>query len=73
MEKITDRDRVGVGSGKAPVQPALYKTLNTIFSDTNANIEVASKASDIYIDSASESDDSFFKTVKVLSFVESNT
>ena len=46
-KKITDR--VLVGSCKAPVQePAWYKGLNPIFSDTNANIEVATKASDIY-------------------------
>ena len=46
-------DRVRVKSGKAPIQePAWYKKLNSIFSDTNANMEVASKAS------ASESDDS---------------
>ena len=37
-------------------EPAWYKKLNPIFSDTNSNIEVATKASDIY--SSSESDDS---------------
>ena len=52
-KKITDRVRVG--SGKAAVQePAWYKKLNPIFSDTNSNIEVATKASDI--NSSSESD-----------------
>ena len=49
-------DRVKKGSGKSPViEPAWYKIINPLFSDTHGNLEVASRASDVLSDDSNDS------------------